>query len=872
MVKIDKFEKNSVFTYLLWLVLISAILSSLFTESKAEYIEKGAKLVQITDDGKSTLMSVSPDGKKILYLLEIAGTQKQLVVIDSDGSNRRAISPVGSPIFGEWSFGSNKIAYIFSNADSLQSQTQFYLYDLSTNKTQTISPPYIQDDVDLDDGPVFSPDDKYIAYAVHLSSSDTRQLWIYEVDSGKRWQLIPSRGNIKDIHWSLSLPYRITMKLEATNNYYDIATIDPYGKDLKLITNIGAQSIYTLRPKFSPDGKLVVYGDSTYMTQVERDDQHEDLWIANSDGTNVINITKASSPSTEKQLNFSRFAWSWDSKLIFAKGSHYDQLGNSLSSIFLIDPYSQTYETIITSNPQGTGIYLDMNTAQWSFDSSKIAFIKVKQEVENWGTDKIVKNQHWILCVYLVKEKRFVDLLIYDEQGDRKQLLGQMDRLRIEDISWAPDNKSIFITIAEVISLDEGLIKPDIYRLDLPKRLISPKADKYVGPSNLWDTSKLVKTDSQDVTETTAQSAKRIPYGEVDSQGNITQVIEPMHMTVSEAMESLPSKYDQFITINSSRNMMLFKGPADILAEFHSDLDLIDTDPPHIIVDLLAVELSEQANRNLGLDWTYAEGHFGLYQPSGDWIQSFSRSTDEAGLPSGALDTLNFVSGVGQSFYNGVGTFPREFYIRLNTLVKDGEGSILANPRAVATSGKESLIQIRKTLNYFFNEGFDTSGRPVVKKSDINADTEGRITPTLLKDGRIHMLVDISVGSFTFATEGGLPERTDRKSTTEVTVEQGQTIVIGGLRQQETSKTVTKVPLLGDLPFLGVLFKNEEEQVQNSVLTIFITPRLLKPGQKAPEWPQLDPDEHRIVPIMKNTLSPSNNGNNHKKRQLEDDE
>jgi len=80
------------------------------------------------------------------------------------------------------------------------------------------------------------------------------------------------------------------------------------------------------------------------------------------------------------------------------------------------------------------------------------------------------------------------------------------------------------------------------------------------------------------------------------------------------------------------------------------------------------------------------------------------------------------------------------------------------------------------------------------------------------------------------------------------------------------------VPLLGDIPFLGVLFKNEEEEVKNSVLTIFITPRLLKPGQKTPEWLQIDPDDHKIVPIMKNTLSPSNNGHNRKTPQLEDDE
>ncbi|MHC4639820.1 MAG: type II secretion system protein GspD, partial [Planctomycetota bacterium] len=110
--------------------------------------------------------------------------------------------------------------------------------------------------------------------------------------------------------------------------------------------------------------------------------------------------------------------------------------------------------------------------------------------------------------------------------------------------------------------------------------------------------------------------------------------------------------------------------------------------------------------------------------------------------------------------------------------------------------------------------------------------------------------------------DAGLPEQTTRKSTTEVIVEQGQTIVIGGLRQQETNNTVTKVPLLSDLPLVGGLFRNEEEEVKNSVLTIFITPQLLKPEEGEPGWIQLDPNDHKIVPIMKNKLSPTNG--NHK--------
>ena len=168
-------------------------------------------------------------------------------------------------------------------------------------------------------------------------------------------------------------------------------------------------------------------------------------------------------------------------------------------------------------------------------------------------------------------------------------------------------------------------------------------------------------------------------------------------------------------------------------------------------------------------------------------------------------------------------------------------------------SAKESTIQIRKTLNFFFTEGYDTAGRPIVKKSDISADTIGRITPILLPDGRIHLAVDVSVGTFTFTPTDKLPELTTRQSTTEVNVREGETLVIGGLRQQEVVHSTARVPVLGSIPVIKPLFTRNKNDTRHSVLTIFITPQVLKPGSPPPVWSQLDEADHKIVPIMKET-------------------
>jgi type II secretory pathway component GspD/PulD (secretin) len=211
------------------------------------------------------------------------------------------------------------------------------------------------------------------------------------------------------------------------------------------------------------------------------------------------------------------------------------------------------------------------------------------------------------------------------------------------------------------------------------------------------------------------------------------------------------------------------------------------------------------------------------------------------------------VPGVGQSLYQGVGRLPREFFIRLNTFVRDGKGTILANPRTVAMSGKKSVINIRKTLNYFFTEGYDVTGRPIIDKSDISADTIGEIVPTLLADGKIHLVIDVKVGTFTFTKNGGLPELTTRQCKTEINVQQGQTLILGGLRQQEMSSSITKVPILGDIPLINPLFRRKEMDVRHSVLTIFITPQVMTPDNPTPEWLKLNPKAHKLVPIMDTT-------------------
>ena len=830
-------------------LIISFLLFALFavsTSVNAQKLASGAKLNKLTGDGKSIAISYAPRGDKILYKRRHTSTQRQLFIADSNGKNEEAITPTGHPYYAQWSWRGNKIAYLFSNTDNSESQAYAYIYDLNTKKTKTITAAYLRKNLEQDEGPIWSPDDRYLVFTTRRGPNRNRYVTVYDNVEDATWDVLPERGENRLGRWSWSGPLRLAMLSSSSEGYYDIIVCDPHGRDMVMLTNNGAESIKNWDPQWRPPNDYpaqIFYISDLEMTKSEREMSREDIWCATPDGSDIRNLTVASSPASEYQFNTDYRLWSWDGCHILGRGDRFDQQGKDIHTLYMMDPDRGGYEILFTTTPKEDGIYEREQVTKCSWDNRYVMLYTQRYDVKNWATDREYQRTRHIISMLDIQTKEREEILFVDEQIERLKVLGHNSRGTTDDITFSPDGKSLLLSIASIVSEEENINQPDVYTIQLPSKYWSQELAANPGPPIGRDPTLVVPSSGEAALEQDTASSEDAVLIEDDSTGYVTKAVLPEFMTVEETLESLSSKYSQYCTVNKTRNLILFKGPKEMLAELEGDLKLIDTKPPQILVDLLAVELSDEANRELGLDWTYAEGRFGFFQPAGKAIRDLT--------PDPLLSGLTTYPGSGQMFYQGVGTLPSEFFVRLTALVKDGQGTILANPRTVATSGHESMIKIRRVVNFFFTEGYDTSGRPIVKKSDISADTIGQITPTLLPNNTIHLNVDIGVGSFTFTEVSGLPEQTQRQSTTEVIVSQGETIVIGGLRQQEMSTATHKVPLLGDIPLLGALFRSEKTEVKNSVLTIFITPQLMVDGEPAPEWEQLDPEELQIIPIMK---------------------
>ena len=169
--------------------------------------------------------------------------------------------------------------------------------------------------------------------------------------------------------------------------------------------------------------------------------------------------------------------------------------------------------------------------------------------------------------------------------------------------------------------------------------------------------------------------------------------------------------------------------------------------------------------------------------------------------------------------------------LELSALQSEGKGEVISSPRVITANAKAAVIKQGVEIPY---QQSTSAGATSVSFKD--AVLSLNVTPQITPDGRVIMdlaVHDDSVGANVSTGQGGsVPSIDTREVDTQVLVDNGQTVVLGGIYQQTTNHNVNKVPLLGDIPVLGYLFRNNQVINNKSELLVFITPKILSEGLK----------------------------------------
>jgi type II secretory pathway component GspD/PulD (secretin) len=295
--------------------------------------------------------------------------------------------------------------------------------------------------------------------------------------------------------------------------------------------------------------------------------------------------------------------------------------------------------------------------------------------------------------------------------------------------------------------------------------------------------------------------------------------ISTKYVLAPTAKSLLPIFLQDHVKTNQGQNSVILSAPADVLRKFREDIAQFDIPASQIMIDVLMVELSDSGSKEFGLKWSWSNGKHGV-------------SVDAP---------------FGQIIYQTITDLPTQFSAQLKALVTQGKARVRANPRIATVSGQLASIFIGKQR--YISTPVDMSGSEgslygYNQTNSIDAGVKLEMTPWTGGEGEIIVDIhpEISVLSAPDAVTG-LPERSTRRANTTVHVRDGETIIIGGLLQQEQAKTHTKVPILGDIPLIGQLFRTKDETFTATDMVIFVTPRILSQTGHLPadqEKPLLD--------------------------------
>jgi type IV pilus assembly protein PilQ len=292
-----------------------------------------------------------------------------------------------------------------------------------------------------------------------------------------------------------------------------------------------------------------------------------------------------------------------------------------------------------------------------------------------------------------------------------------------------------------------------------------------------------------------------------------------------------------FVSSDVRTNTISVRETAEKLEEIRRLVSTWDVPVRQVSIEARIVRAQTNVAENLGVRWGGAaydnEGNSivsigGSREAVGNAVSASNESTDERGFRNslsfpGALAVDLGVTGEGaSSFAIGWGSDDFLVDLELSALESDGQAEVVSQPRVVTADRQTASIKSGEEIPY---QEASSSGATSVSFKEAVLSLE--VTPQITPDDKIIMDLVVNQDSRGEVT-AGIPSINTNEVTTQVLVGNGETVVLGGIFQSEVATQTTKTPFLGDIPYIGRIFKRTEHIDERSELLIFITPKIIK--------------------------------------------
>jgi general secretion pathway protein D len=250
-----------------------------------------------------------------------------------------------------------------------------------------------------------------------------------------------------------------------------------------------------------------------------------------------------------------------------------------------------------------------------------------------------------------------------------------------------------------------------------------------------------------------------------------------------------------------------------------------------VYIESLIMEVDMATSLNIGIDWAaFGEGSIGGRETviGGGFRNGFVTPDEllQGGLTVGLLTEPVEIAGVTVSNISAI----------INAVKTDDDFRILSTPQILTTDNEEARISVGENRPYQTRSTTDQSGGTFESFEYRDVGKTLKITPHVTEDRLVRMQINLEVTEVdqaaTLTTSSTLPVTLKRTVDTTVIVKDQQTVVIGGLIDDSSRQNESKVPVLGDMPLLGWLFKKQSNNTDKTNLYVFLTPRVIKnPGE-----------------------------------------
>jgi type IV pilus assembly protein PilQ len=290
------------------------------------------------------------------------------------------------------------------------------------------------------------------------------------------------------------------------------------------------------------------------------------------------------------------------------------------------------------------------------------------------------------------------------------------------------------------------------------------------------------------------------------------------------------------IVADDRTNTLMISDIPKKIAQMRELIDVIDRPVDQVLIEGRIVIATDTFARDLG-------AKFGL-----GGTRSYNNGDNTATIGNGANGNTNATRGLNVNLPAGSFTNPGSagapslaytllganfnLDLELSALQEEGRGEVISNPRIVTANQREGVIRQGKEIGYVTITGgtAGTAATPNVQFKEVLL--ELKVTPTITKDNRVFLNMEVKKDEvdqyLELAGYGTVPSINRREINTAVLVEDGQTVVIGGVYEFSDRSSVAKVPFLGDVPFLGNLFKKRGRGKDKAELLVFVTPKILR--------------------------------------------